>query len=172
MMRLLSCFGAGKLRHLSYESGGDRGFWSRKETVKKIQRVAKGGASKRYLPLDTQPVERWVTEQTSGAAFDQNTSTTAGSTHASHERIPVIALETAAHASNLCDFKFPQKCDIMVGAEDAGISSAVIDAMDQSSIVVHRDHREAMLSELIQECDRVAAIFFAETLKQHFFRSV
>ena len=54
------------------------------------------------------------------------------STHARQERVPVVALETAAHASNLCDFKFPQKCDIMVGAEDTGISSAVIDAMDPS----------------------------------------
>ncbi len=121
VMRLLTCFGAGKLHHLSYESGGDRGFWNRKETVKKIQRVAKGGASKRYLPLDTQPVECWVKDRTSLL-----------STHARQERVPVVALETAAHASNLCDFKFPQKCDIMVGAEDTGISSAVIDAMDPS----------------------------------------
>jgi tRNA G18 (ribose-2'-O)-methylase SpoU len=27
VMRLLSCFGAGALRHLSYESGGDAGWW-------------------------------------------------------------------------------------------------------------------------------------------------
>ena len=63
VMRLLSCFGSGKLRHLSYESGGESGFWSRKETVKKILRVAKGGASKAYLPLDTVPVDTWVRQQ-------------------------------------------------------------------------------------------------------------
>ena len=33
VMRLLTCFGAGALRHLSYETGGDAGFWGRRETL-------------------------------------------------------------------------------------------------------------------------------------------
>jgi hypothetical protein len=135
VMRLLSCFGAGKLRHLSYESGGDRGFWTRKETVKKIQRVAKGGAAKRYLPLDTVPVDGWVREQTAEISPPLDCGSNSDTAHAAvvrGPRVPVIALETAAHATNLCEFKFPQKCDIMVGAEDTGISTAVVDALDPS----------------------------------------
>jgi len=142
-MRLLSCFGAGALRHLSYESGGGEGFWTKKETLKKIQRVAKGGASKRYLPLDTVPVDTWVRRHTahkaSTSAADADDEDKDGMVTGRRERLPVIAMETAAHATNLCEFKFPQKCEIMVGAEDAGISTAVIDALDpaQGDAVVY-----------------------------------
>ena len=33
---------------------------SKKDPQKQILRVAKGGASKRYLPLDTQPLQEWL----------------------------------------------------------------------------------------------------------------
>ena len=41
----------------------------------------------------------------------------------------MIALETARGAVSLCEFSFPEHCEIMVGAEDSGISAEVIEAL-------------------------------------------
>ena len=94
---------------------------SKKDTQKKILRVAKGGASKRYLPLDTQPLQEWLR----GRAEPDGDAPGA-------DRVPLIAVETAQHAGNINDFSFPERCEIMVGAEDTGISARVIEALEPS----------------------------------------
>jgi tRNA(Leu) C34 or U34 (ribose-2'-O)-methylase TrmL len=106
---------------------------ARREVTAKIKRVAKGGGAKRYLPLRTQPVEQWLrqrrqrqSDRDAGADAEQ----AQGGEEEEQERVPVIALETAAGAVNLCDFRFPESCEIMVGAEGTGISPAVISALE------------------------------------------
>ena len=41
------------------------------------------------------------------------------------ERLPIIAIETATSAVPLNDFKFPERCAIMVGSEGNGIDPRV-----------------------------------------------